>query len=192
MAQRPDSVQRNGKMVLNMRENGRITISMVLASTIGPKTQKITKEIMQTIRSMVLGSWNGLMAANTKDFGRKIKRLALEFTTTLMGAPLARHGLTINSMVTECTNQHRKYANSVHGSMAKRLQLSKRKKSRRFSPARKTHRALSKPPQRNGKYYRVTLLSCSMRTKALLLQAKDLNNESLHIMNLLLSTWKEK
>jgi hypothetical protein len=55
MAQRPDSVQRNGKMVLNMRESGRITISMVLASTIGPKTLRITKETMHTIKSMVLG-----------------------------------------------------------------------------------------------------------------------------------------
>ena len=78
MAQRPDLVQRNGKMVLNMRENGKITISMVLASTIGPKTQRITKESMHTIKSMVSGSWNGRMAANTKDSGTRIKKLALE------------------------------------------------------------------------------------------------------------------
>ena len=151
MAQRPDSVQRNGKMVLNMRENGRITISMDLASTIGPKTLKITKEIMITIRLTVLGSWNGLMAVNTKDSGTKIKKSATEFITTLMEAPSARHGSTINSMVTECTNQHQKYANLAHGSMAKRLQLCRRKRFRRFSQARKTQRALSTPPQRNGK-----------------------------------------
>ena len=86
MAQRPDLVQRNGKMVLNMRENGKITISMVLASTIGPKTLRITKESMHTIKLMALGSWNGLMAVNTKDSGTKIKKLALEFIITLMEA----------------------------------------------------------------------------------------------------------
>ena len=151
MAQRPDLVQRNGKMVLNMRENGKITISMGLASTIGPKTLRITKESMLTIRSMVLESWNGLMAANTKDSGTRIKRLASEFTTTLMEAASVRLGLTINSMVTECTNQNRKYANTAHGSMVKRLQLFRRKKFRRSSLARKTLRTSSKPLKRNGK-----------------------------------------
>ena len=141
MVQRPDLVQKNGRMVLNMRENGKITILMGSASTIGPKTLKTTKEIMLTTKLMALGSWNGLMVVNTKDSGTKIKRLAMEFTTILMEAPLVRLGLTINSMVTACTNQHRKYANLAHGSMAKRLQLSRKRKSRRFNLARKTHRA---------------------------------------------------
>ena len=188
MAQRPDLAQRNGKMVLNMRENGRITISMGLAFTIGPKTPKITKESMLTIRLMVLESWNGLMAANTKDSGTKIKKLAMEFTTTLMEAALVRLGLIINSMVTECTNQNQKYANSARGSMAKRLQLSKRKKSRRSSLARKTQRALSKPLKRNGKLYRLSHLIFSMKMKASLLQTRNLKSESLHITKLLMST----
>ena len=91
------------------------------------------------------------MVANIKAFGTKIKRLAMEFTQTLMVVPSVQPGLTISSMAMESTNQSQKSGNTVHGVMEERLQLYQRMRCEISNLVKLMHSAISVLAMRNGK-----------------------------------------